>query len=169
MLDGRTAGRPEGVGGERDVTKRINGDILGGLVLIGLGGFVTYYAATSYALGTLRRMGPGMFPTALGVMLILLGLILLIGAWRRGGGTTLPQFNLRPFLAVTAGVFAFGLTVRPFGMVPAIVLLTVIGSLAEARLRPLAVLVLTVVMVLISVLVFRVALDIFLPLFAWPF
>lgn len=144
------------------------GDAIGGLVLIGLGGFTAYHAATSYALGTLRRMGPGMFPTALGVLLAILGLILLIGAARRSD-TPLPQVNFRPFLAVSAGVFAFALMVRPFGMVPAIAALTAIGALAEPRLRPLAVLGLTAVLVVMAILVFRVALDIYLPLFAWPF
>ena len=148
--------------------KRNLADVIGGLLLICLGGFVAYHAATSYALGTLRRMGPGMFPTGLGVALVVLGVVLLYGAARQRG-TPLPRFNLRPFLAVSAGVFAFGMLVRPFGMVPAVVALTLLGVLAESRLRPAGVIGLTMVLVLIAVLVFRVALDIYLPLFAWPF
>jgi hypothetical protein len=49
-------------------------DIVGGLLLVVLGLGFSWYAAEHYDLGSLRRMGPGMFPTVLGVALACLGL-----------------------------------------------------------------------------------------------
>ena len=53
--------------------KRDLKDILAGAVLIALGLPGAAYALATLPLGTLRRMGPGMFPAALGLILALFG------------------------------------------------------------------------------------------------
>lgn len=57
---------------------RLNRGILGGLILLSLGLFVAWYTQQSYAIGTMRRMGPGFVPLILGWTLAGLGLLILI-------------------------------------------------------------------------------------------
>ncbi|MEQ9362058.1 MAG: tripartite tricarboxylate transporter TctB family protein, partial [Rhodospirillales bacterium] len=55
-------------------------DIAGGVLLILFGAAVTYTSVTHYPMGTPSRMGPGMFPAGLGVVLALLGLVMALQA-----------------------------------------------------------------------------------------
>lgn len=56
----------------------------GTMIVLGLGAIAQ---ASTYTIGSLARMGPGMFPAILGVLLVLLGLIIArtapIRPWRR--------------------------------------------------------------------------------------
>ena len=57
-------------------------DVLGGglMLLLGLG---AAFQASHYELGSLRRMGPGYFPLALGVILAVTAALILLGGLRR--------------------------------------------------------------------------------------
>ena len=52
-------------------------DFWGGLMLIALGG-TTVLVSRAYPMGTVLRMGAGYFPTVLGGILVVFGLILLV-------------------------------------------------------------------------------------------
>ena len=143
-------------------------DIVAGLLMIAAGAAIALYALNSYNLGTLRRMGPGMFPFGVGVILAGLGVLILLPALLRGG-ERLPEFSLRKSAALLAGVAAFALSIRTLGMIPAIVLLTVISSLADSKLRPLGVVVLSAALCLLAWGVFRAGLGLNIPLWRWPF
>lgn len=72
-------------------------DLLAGLVVMALGGFVVWHGL-GYRLGTVSRMGPGFFPVMLGWLTVALGALLVasalvgpalgrwFGAW--GGGAS---------------------------------------------------------------------------------
>ncbi|HRP78165.1 MAG TPA: tripartite tricarboxylate transporter TctB family protein [Aquamicrobium sp.] len=142
-------------------------DIVGGALLTLSGLAFAFYAIARYDLGALRRMGPGMFPVGLGFVLALLGALLLIGALRRRG----PRSEIRiwtPFF-VLAGVAGFALMIRPFGLIPAIVVLTIVSSLAELKFRPASTLILTVALCLVAWLTFKVGLGLPMQMFRWPF
>src|SRR5690606_26264901 len=67
-------------------------DIIGGALLI-IGGIAfSWYAAHQYDLGSLRRMGPGMFPMALGLVLAVFGLMMMVPAFFRAG--TMPEIRI---------------------------------------------------------------------------
>lgn len=51
-------------------------DLLAGLIFIALGGAFAYTAST-YEVGSLRAMGPGYFPLALGLVLAALGVVIM--------------------------------------------------------------------------------------------
>lgn len=141
-------------------------DVIGGTLLIVVG---LYFAiqAGEYDLGTLRRMGPGFFPRALGIFLIALGLLIAaLALWRDG---ELPKPRLRPFAAILGSILAFSLSVEWVGMVPATFLLVGISSLAEPAARPVATLSLAVALSVIAVVVFSHGLSIPLPALRWPF
>lgn len=142
-------------------------DIVGGLLLIAIGLFAAIYAYSSYRLGTVARMGPGMVPVILGALLVFLGGLLLVPALIRGIPTTI-SVEWRPLIAIGLSVFLFGVTVDRFGMIPAVVLIAVMCSFADNKLRPLQVAALALVMCIVAVGIFNVGLGMPIRIFRWP-
>lgn len=143
-------------------------DILAGSILIVIGGFATVYSLTTLQLGTFTRMGPGMFPTILGAVQLLFGFAILIPALMRRG-EKLPSFDGRSLFFILASVFAFGVLVEPFGVVPAIFALTLISSRADNSLSLPGAIALAVALAVGSMLVFKVGLGMPVESFDWPF
>ena len=142
-------------------------DILGGVLLVIVGALVSYVSISQYPLGTLNRMGPGMFPAILGVVLAILGALIALQALRRRG--TRPDIRVFSPLFVLGGVAAFALLVGPFGLIPAILAITVISSLAELRIRPASLAMLCLALCLIAPAVFVLGLGLRISLVRWPF
>ncbi|POF32170.1 tripartite tricarboxylate transporter TctB family protein [Roseibium marinum] len=142
-------------------------DLVGGMLLFFVGAGVSLVSIGNYPLGTLPRMGPGMFPAILGVVLAALGVSLALQALRRTGSR--PDIRFFSPLFVLGGVTAFALTIVPFGLIPAIVAIVVISSLAELRIRPVSLVLLCLALCLMAPLVFVVGLGLPIPLIRWPF
>lgn len=142
-------------------------DIVGGALLLVSGLVYAWYSAGNYDLGTLRRMGPGMFPMALGVLLAFFGLLIIIPALFRSG--VKPDIRTWSPLFVLSGVAAFAFTIRPFGLIPAVVAVTLISSFAELEIRPVRLLLLCTILPLLAFLIFRVGLGLPIPMFRWAF
>ncbi|WP_209738879.1 tripartite tricarboxylate transporter TctB family protein [Aureimonas populi] len=141
-------------------------DIIGGGLLLLTGALIAWQASTALDLGTVRRMGPGLFPMAVGVLLAGFGLAIMIPAFFRQG--TLDAVEIRPTLAVLASVGAFALTIRPYGLLPAIAALVFVAMLAETRFRPVALVGSIVFLSLLAYLIFRVGLGLPLAMVRWP-
>lgn len=142
-------------------------DMVGGAALLILGALFAWYATENYALGTLRRSGPGLFPAALGVLLAGFGAVILVSAFFRTG--TRPEVRFWAPLFVLSGVAAFAAMIVPFGLIPAIVAVVAITSLAELKIRPVSLLAMCVVLSVMAWLVFRVGLGLPVAMFRWPF
>lgn len=142
-------------------------DFIGGATLTVFGVWVAWYAGEHYNLGTMRRMGEGMFPVALGVILAGFGLAIAIPALFRPGVRVYPNYFTA--LCVSAGVAGFAILVKPFGLIPAILAVVIISSIAELKFRPLSLAGLCVALCLLAWLTFRVGLGLPLPMFKWPF
>lgn len=141
-------------------------DMLGGLVLTGVGAWVAWYAAAHYELGQMRRMGPGMFPMGSGVLLALFGLGVALPAFFRTGPR--PRGNLAGAFWITLAVAAFAVIMPRLGLFPAIVATVALSSLAGRSARPGAVLALSAALCVTCWLVFRVGLGMRLPLVHLP-
>ena len=144
-------------------------DAAAGLVLVAAGIAIHLHVTASYDIGTLRRMGPGMVPMGLAVLLSALGGLLALDALLRPASAQRPGFRLRPFLFVLAAIASFSLTVRWLGLVPAVVLLVAIATLADRDARLKTFLALAAVLAALAHVVFRVGLGMNLPPFRWPF
>ena len=59
-------------------------DLVGGLAVAAIGAFFALYGG-QYTMGTAARMGPGYFPTILGWVLAVLGLLVALPACFRSG------------------------------------------------------------------------------------
>jgi hypothetical protein len=108
-------------------------------------------------------MGPGTMPTALSVLLIVTGAIVAIEGLVRQR-MTVPA-SLAPLVWVLAAAAAFGLAIRPLGLVAAIILTTAILAVYAERTR-VAHIMLAVVISVAIVLMLGGFLN--LPLALWP-
>jgi putative tricarboxylic transport membrane protein len=129
-------------------------------VAIGAGAVII---GRDYGLGTAFRMGPGYFPTVLGGLLVLIGLVSLGRAVARAGDP-LPPMRIKGLLTVTAATLGFGALVRGAGLVVALPLLVVVSAAASARFRWGPALVLAAGLTLFCAAVFLKGLGVPLPI-----
>jgi hypothetical protein len=87
-----------------------------------------------YPMGSAGRMGPGYFPTVLGGLLALVGLIGVVRAFLHDG-EAIEKFAVKELILVLTGVLLFGFLVRGAGLVPAIVVLVVLSAFAGPKFR----------------------------------
>lgn len=103
-------------------------DFLSGLLFVAFGG-IFLVVAQDYSLGTLRRMGPGWFPTAVASLLVGVGVVMVaksfLGARQPG-----PAFDWVKLAIVSVALFLFSLTLRGAGVVVAVVLLVMVSAQA---------------------------------------
>lgn len=131
-------------------------EIAAGVLLLALGAFVVW-ESQSYPMGQMRNIGPGAFPTALGVILVIAGIGTVLGAIGRAGAA--PVFKLRAAAAVALSLLVFAVLIEPFGLVPATLALTLIVRFAEPRPNLLHVLVLGVGLSVLCAAVFVYGLN----------
>ena len=115
-------------------------------------------------MGTATRMGPAYFPSVLGGLLLLIGLIAIVRSFWVSGDP-LGKFAFKPLFIVTIAVVIFGAIVRYAGLIPAVAILVVIGALASRRFRWWPTLALALGLVVFSAAVFVAGLGVPLPLF----
>jgi hypothetical protein len=143
-----------------DVFKRR--DIWAGLMLIGIG-TAAMLIARGYPFGTALRMGPGYFPTMLGGLLIVFGLITFASGLRDGehiGGS----WSLRALIIVPLSLVVFGVLMTHAGFIPALFALIVGSATATSDFRPIEVLLFAMALTALAVLVFVYALGLPYPL-----
>ena len=140
-------------------------DFWAGLMFIGFGAFALIWAQMNFQMGTAVRMGPGYFPTVLGGILAVLGVFILIESLAIEG-PKVPHFYFRPLLFIVAANLAFAYLMKPLGLVLALVALVFVSAFGGHEYKFREVAILTVVMIVISVLVFVKALT--LPFPIWP-
>lgn len=146
---------------------RSTSDMVVGGLMLGLGLYVAVHAQAHMPLGTLQRMGPGMYPFALGVILACLGVV--IGALAMAGPRRDPIIvRVRPFILVLTAFVVFAALVRPMGLFPALFVMTLIATRAEGQPGPLGSVILALVIATLAVLLFGVALGLPFPAFVWP-
>ena len=139
-------------------------DILGGLILAAVGIGAAVWAGLQYDMGTLRRMGPGAFPVALGLGLAGLGLVIALPALVRSGAGA--RIELVPLLWVITAILVFGLGLRWLGLVGVTLAAVLIATLPAQRAGWLWRVGLALGITALTVVVFHLGLRMTLPL--WP-
>lgn len=150
-------------------------DYFGGALIAAIG-LSTIYAATGYHIGSLSQMGPGYFPAAVGVLMVITGALIALAA--RGdkpaaaeGGehghhpTSLP--DPRAAFCIILGILAFILFGHYGGLIPATFAITFISGFGDRTNTFKQVLILSILMCLVAWIVFWWALQLQLPLFQW--
>lgn len=118
---------------KKDVGRK---DVVGGALVAGIGAATTAYATLGLHLGTPMRMGPGMFPAGLGVLLIGLGALIALPALKASG--ELPKIAWRPLLSVLGAITAFAIVVPYGGVIAAIAALVIVSSFAGEKVTVLS-------------------------------
>lgn len=108
-------------------------DFWSGLMFAGIGAFFAFISVTKYDVGTAARMGPGYFPLALGVLLLILGAIVSLTALK---GEHDEEFNVGKFdwdilVLFIGSILLFGLMMDHLGIYVSIVFLVIFSSLAS--------------------------------------
>lgn len=138
-------------------------DQAAGLLLMGAAAFFGWQTA-GLEIGTMFRMGPGYFPMILSALLFGLGALIFLKSF---GSPSEPfgRIAWRGMALILPAPVVFGLTVRGLGFVPALFLATLIASQASVRMRPMAALILTVIVTVMSTLIFSYGLGLPFRLF----
>ncbi len=139
-------------------------DFYAGLIIVFFG-VVALWEGRHYEIGSTIRMGPGYLPHALGVILIVMGLVI---SWRSLwlGGQTFEPIVLRPLLLVLVAVLAFAFLAQPLGLVLATLALVGISSLGSGEFRLREAVLLYLVLAALAVGLFVYLLKI--PFRVWP-
>lgn len=153
----------------RRLVTQYNKDYYGGALMIFIGLWAAIQGRT-YAIGTLSRMGPGFFPTALGVILTLLGIAIAVSA-RRVPKDAPEEPPLAPewrgWFCIISSVIAFIVLAKWGGFVPATFAITFISALGDRENTVKGAFLLSASMVVICVVVFWWALKLPFDLFGW--
>ena len=143
-------------------------DIAAGGAMIAFGLWFASYALSHYGRGTLARVGEGAFPAGAGFALAFFGLLTFFGGMAARPRTT-TKFRVKAPFFIVLGTASFALVIQPFGLVPAIVLVTVLSSFADLKARFVSLVILCAVLSLMAYLVFRLGLGLLIPMLDWPF
>ena len=139
------------------MSRFLSKDFLAGLMFLAFGVAALYFGR-HLAVGTGVRMGPGYVPRALSFILMGLGGIICVLSLVNGGETVeAPKW--KPITLVTIGIVCFALLFERAGMLPALVVLVGISSLAGEEFKLTEVLGNMVVLTILCILVFKVGLG----------
>jgi hypothetical protein len=149
--------------------REINKDYYGGalMILIGLG---ATFEGASYHLGTLIRTGPGFFPTAIGILLVVTGAIIAIEGINRANVVTAEargQAEWRGWLCILGGIVAFIVLGKYTGLLPATFAVVFISALGDKQNTVKAAVLLASAMCVIAIVVFWWMLQLQFPLLTW--
>lgn len=135
-------------------------DFWSGLLFIAFGGGAVLISS-DYPMGTAGRMGPGYFPTVLGWLLVVIGLIPLVRSFINPG-EPMGRVVVKEIILIMTGIVIFGLSVRGAGIIPSVFVLVMISGFASSKFRWLPMLAMAVGSAIFCWLVFVYALG--LPL-----
>jgi hypothetical protein len=123
--------------------------------------------AQEYDMGTAQRMGPAYFPTVLGALLALLGVI--IGMRGLAGETTdgrIATFHFDALGWVLGAAVLFGVLLRPAGLIVALIGLIVVSAIGSHEFKWKETALLTVGLIILVLAVFIWGLKLTIPI--WP-
>jgi len=138
-------------------------DFWAGLMFVGTGLFFVVWAVTNYQMGTAVRMGPAYFPTVLGGMLTVLGLIIMLGSFAIQG-EAFAKFHFRPLIFITLGVVLYGYLMKPVGLILATGALVYVSAFGGHEFKWKEVTILFVILAAFSYFVFVKGLTLPFPI-----
>jgi hypothetical protein len=144
----------------------------GGLmILIGLG---IALKGTTYRLGTPMHMGPGFFPTALGVLLVLVGIAIAAPALAPAPEGVESDESILPenpqwwaWMCILLSPVFFIVFGRYFGMIPGTFSCVFIAALGDRGATWLSSIILSTVVTIFGVVLFSYFLQVPMPILTW--
>ena len=133
-----------------------------GVVYVAFGSAAIIISRT-YNMGTALKMGPAYFPTILGSLLIVIGIVSLVRSFIKQG-SPFGVFALKALILIIASIILFGFIVRGAGLVIALPILVIISSYASNRFRWKYSIALATGLTIFCILVFLKGLGVPLPI-----
>ncbi|KZM50242.1 tripartite tricarboxylate transporter TctB family protein [Labrenzia sp. OB1] len=149
--------------------KTISLRLIVAVLLAGIG-LTALVIASTYDIGSARRMGPGYFPVVLSAVLVLLAVAEGVTAFmKRAPESSSSKIDWRPLLAILGAVAGFAVTIALFGLIPAFFVVIGLATLSEPRYgwKPAAIL--AIITCIGAWLLFSQLLGMTLPLFRLGF
>lgn len=137
-------------------------DLVGGTLVAAVGLFAVMYAE-QYELGELRRMGPGFFPTVIGYVLMVLGVLTLVPALFRQGPAI--RVNGKGLLWVIAAMVVFAAALVHLGLLLS-TLLAVLAATVPVAMAWRTRLMVAASVAFLTYVIFIVGLGMVMPV--WP-
>ena len=91
-------------------------DLIAGSIYIVVG-TVLFFASQNYQIGEARQMGPGYFPSLLGLLLLAFGIAAFVKGLRSKTPDPLPDHKILPLVMIVASVISFSLLIERAGLV----------------------------------------------------
>lgn len=139
-------------------------DLAAALMFAGFG-LLGLWLIQDLRIGTAMRMGPGYMPRLLCWIMIAFAVVVALRAFVVEGAS-LERWYVRPLGLILFSIWVFAETIDRLGLVPAVLLTTVIAALADVDSRKVEVAVLALALAVFSALVFVRLLG--LPMDLWP-
>lgn len=144
----------------------------GGLmVLLGLG---VALKGSTYRAGTLMHMGPGFLPTALGIILVLIGIAIAAATLTPGDSAHDESESILPanpqwwaWLCILMSPICFIFFGRYFGMAPGTFMCVFVAALGDKGATWRSTIVLATVVTVFGVALFSYFLQVPMPVFTW--
>jgi putative tricarboxylic transport membrane protein len=140
-------------------------DLAAGLALLGLAAFALWQGAGLSA-GSLSSIGPGFAPLGLAVATGICGVALVVVSVVRSG-PSLARWSIREPLLFLGAAVAFGLAVRPLGLVVAAPIAIAIGACASRESRWREVLIFGALLTAFCLVLFKFMLGLPVPVMPW--
>jgi hypothetical protein len=150
--------------------KIISRDLYGGAIFVVIG-LVILVQGNSYGLGSLAKVGSGLFPVVLGVVLMGLGALIALGGVVSSDteeSESVPPMQWKGFAAIVSGVVAFIAIGSLFGLAPAAFACVFISALGDRTATFKSAAVLATVMTLFALLFFSYFLNVQFPVLQLP-
>jgi hypothetical protein len=141
-------------------------DFWAGLMFAGFGA-LAIWLSTDYPMGTASRMGPGYFPTWLGGIMLVLGVIVTAMALKADGEQKIVPFAWKPMIMLSLGFAIFGWGIDRVGFVPSLFAMILVTAAAGQTFKVSEVLIMSVALVAGAVGIFIYGVDMPYPLFWW--
>ena len=140
-------------------------DVLAGLVFMAIGAGA-YYLTWDLSMGSLLMVGSGFMPHVVAALLFLFGAGIFIGGVRKSGAVV-EISSLRPLIAVTLCIAAFAITLERIGLIPAVLIVVALSTLAGAKANLIPLAAVGIVLALLCTVIFIWGAK--LPIEAGPF
>ncbi len=98
-------------------------------IVVGSGALII---SRDYDMGTAVKMGPAYFPTLLGVLLMVIGIISVLRSFFKSG-SPIGVVAWKGIVLIVASTLLFGMIVRGAGLIIALPLLVIVSASASAR------------------------------------
>ena len=127
-------------------------------------GLAAVIIGRDYSMGSAGRMGPAYFPTILGAILTLIGLIGVVRSMIKTG-SAVGRIAVREILLVMLSVALFGILVRGAGLAVSVIVLVMVSGYASIKFKIGPFLAVAVGLAVFAVLVFTKGLGLPMPMF----